>query len=242
MPESPLPPPAATTIATATGTAASSSTSNAELDKITQQFVAEQPKLDTAVKNYLSYLSALRVSADTGDADGSGGPPSKVTTTHTLALSRYVLNGLNDSTLLPSPVEFGVRYPQPEAQTGLSRIDDLARYRVAYVLGAKLTAETRSKRTQFFGASFVGGGRHSTQSLGSPDSCSLTAGSLDRLPTYSLAQQLLLYPSLRHPHTLFSLVASLHSPRPPPHCVMRPPLRTPARHRSQLLCSDADMG
>jgi hypothetical protein len=125
------------------GPAGTATSSTPFLDGMAAQFRAEQPKLDKAVKNYMMYHAALTMSS--GDEH-----PAVAKPVHALTLARYVLNGLNDASLLPDPVEFGARHPQPEQQPGFDRLDELARYKVAYAVGAKLQQQGH-KRTQFFG-------------------------------------------------------------------------------------------
>ena len=125
-------------------------TTHETLRQLTTEFAQEFPKMDAAVKNYISYLSALKLSGNDFQDFGD-----KLTIQHITALSRYLLNGLNTATLLPTPVEYGDRYPQAENQTGVDRLDELTKYRVAYGVGNQL-AEQGGKRTRFFGASVRG--------------------------------------------------------------------------------------
>jgi len=120
------------------------SSANDALAQITNTFREEHPKLDTAIKNYMAYLTALKVSTGGDDTPA-------VTPKHILMLSRYVLNGLNDPSLLPSIADFGQKYEQRSDQDALERIDEIARYKVAFTLGKKLQ-EQGAKRTRFFGA------------------------------------------------------------------------------------------
>lgn len=139
-----------------------SPSANEALKSIADKFKAEQPKLAAGIKNYLSHVTALSMSSGSNQhvpVDSSGAAAAAAAAVelaakpmHIIAVSRYVLNGLNDPALLPTPVEFGSRYPQDDSQLGMDRIDELAKYKVAFTLGHTLQQQGH-KRTQYFGAS-----------------------------------------------------------------------------------------
>jgi len=54
-----------------------------------------------------------------------------------LAAVRAVLSAIN-ALKLPSPVEYGMQFPQADAQSGFDRMDQIAKYRVAYALAKSL--------------------------------------------------------------------------------------------------------
>ena len=138
-------------VTTSSNSSAQRPTTTAEnLQRLTRHFVEERPKIDTAVKNFMSYITALKVSANHNDAILEPSVLDKINLTHIMALSRYVLNGINTESLLPEPLQFGIRYPQGEEQTGSDRLDELFKYRVAYMVGKKIR-EQGGKRTRLFG-------------------------------------------------------------------------------------------
>lgn len=116
------------------------------LAALTQAFKDERPKLANAIKNYLAYIGATRRAA--------GGEPVAHSTVHELAMGRYVLNGLNDPNLLPAPSEWGAKHPQKPDQLGIDRLEQLTKYKVAFLLGNQVALKG-AKRTHFFGTSAV---------------------------------------------------------------------------------------
>ena len=144
------------------GASKGSPSADEALKRIADTFKLEQPKLAAGIKNYLSHVTALSLASGSNQhvpIDTSGAAvaataaiQSAAKPLHILAVSRYVLNGLNDPALLPTPVEFGTRYPQDDCQLGMDRIDELAKYKVAFTLGHTLQQQGH-KRTQYFGRS-----------------------------------------------------------------------------------------
>ena len=64
-----------------------------------------------------------------------------------LAAVRAVLSAIN-MLRLPSPVEYGAQFPQADAQSGLDRMDQIAKYKVAYTLGKSLQQQQQGSATK----------------------------------------------------------------------------------------------
>jgi len=115
---------------TAASGTATPTTSQSSLDRLVDEFSLDLPRISDAAKNLLSEELAkahveLRLPFEAADANEA------------LGAVRIVLQAVNN-VKLPSPVDYGVQFPQLDAQSGMSRIEELSKYKVAFTLNKKM--------------------------------------------------------------------------------------------------------
>ena len=109
----------------------------------------DQPKLDAALKNLLSFALA--------EAKASGGTPQQLqeTARSAQAAARSIsiaINGLQ----MPAAPQWGLKNPQGENESAVDRMESLARYKAAHAMHDKLRqAGPECKTTKYFGRIFV---------------------------------------------------------------------------------------
>ena len=109
----------------------------------------DQPKLDAALKNLLSFALA--------EAKASGGTPQQLqeTARSAQAAARSIsiaINGLQ----MPAAPQWGLKNPQGENESAVDRMESLARYKAAHAMHDKLKqAGPECKTTKYFGRLFL---------------------------------------------------------------------------------------
>jgi hypothetical protein len=145
------------------------------LDAPFDRFAKEEPKIDAAIKNFMSVLLAEGLT--TPDSSGHDPPatfqgptehagnenaPSSIgrpawstrsTVQTAQVLGRTLSRCINSFQLPPSHI-WGQIHPQGAEQTASDRIDEVSRYKVAFHLWQK-SVETGAKPTRLFGAHFL---------------------------------------------------------------------------------------
>ena len=100
------------------------------LDRVLVDLAEDLPRISDALKNLLAHeVAAAHV--EQRQPFGAAGPAQS------LAAVRAVLQAIN-SAKLPTPHDYGVLFPQPDSQSGLDRMDEITRYKVAYSLSRSL--------------------------------------------------------------------------------------------------------
>jgi hypothetical protein len=120
------------------------------IDNVSASFKNEQPKIATAVKNYISVIfSKAQVEA----ASAGGAAPNM---TQYLILARHLLKSIQAvACVLPDPSAFAAAHPQSDDQTGISRIDEILRYKVLYSIVKMNSEKGNTSVNQLFGKSFI---------------------------------------------------------------------------------------
>lgn len=109
----------------------------------------ENPKIDIAMKNYISVLLGRSFAAS--DTDNTLGMIS-FSTNQALLCAKIVLKAIQSIDLLDY-LEFSSQYPQREMQTGLDRIQELSRYKALRFLRDRVISSNQSVN-KFFGKSY----------------------------------------------------------------------------------------
>jgi len=113
------------------------------LENLAGELLAENPKVHTAARNYLSAKLALI-------ANSSLNPVSFQKVIGSL------LRALNSRDIL-NPIEWATQYPQPESQSGMDRIEDIRKYKLVHMVRQRLidNKELNLKPTNSLGKTLV---------------------------------------------------------------------------------------
>jgi hypothetical protein len=110
----------------------------------------ESPKIDMAMKNFISML--IGQSLTLSDIDMSTGMMISFTASQALACAKLVLKAIQSYELLDY-LAYASAYPQAEQQTGLDRLDELRKYKALRFLRDRVITSKQSVN-KFFGKSY----------------------------------------------------------------------------------------
>ena len=117
----------------------------------------EKPRISDAVKNLLTILTASLKTASEEDRRRyvREGRPERIE--EILQLSRGFLKTIDENESkkkFPNPIEFERLYPQTKSQSAVERLDQVAEYKVLYVLVQRIRRAERAKCTKLLGKSY----------------------------------------------------------------------------------------
>jgi hypothetical protein len=111
----------------------------------------ETPKIDAALKNYYAITLAKAQTAVAGTKVGIAALPAGIV----LDMIRALSISINAVTLL-EPTAFSAKYPQPEDELALRRIEHISNYRALHMASNTMARKSPgSKHTKTFGVSFL---------------------------------------------------------------------------------------
>ena len=119
--------------------------SSVESSDVARRLMEEKPKIDRAMKNYMSILMARERSSER----------TKVTTTAFLLQSARLVMSRIKQVHLVSPIEYGKLCPQKKDQTALDRMDEISNYKIYFALYQKIKANEKASPNRLFGRSYI---------------------------------------------------------------------------------------
>ena len=119
--------------------------SSVESSNVARRLMDEKPKIDRAMKNYMSILMARERSSER----------TKVTTTAFLLQSARLVMSRIKQVHLVAPIEYGKLCPQKKDQTALDRMDEISNYKIYFALYQKIKANEKASPNRLFGRSYI---------------------------------------------------------------------------------------
>ena len=119
--------------------------SSVESSNVARRLMEEKPKIDRAMKNYMSILMARERSSER----------TKVTTTAFVLQSARLIMSRIKQVHLVSPIEYGKLCPQRKDQTALERMDEISNYKIYFALYQKIKLNDKASPNRLFGRSYI---------------------------------------------------------------------------------------
>ena len=105
----------------------------------------EKPKIDRAMKNYMSILMARERSSEI---------MKSTSTSFVLQAARLIMLRIKRINLV-SPIEYGKLCPQRKDQTAVERLDEISNYKVYFALFQRIKGNEKASPNRLFGRSLI---------------------------------------------------------------------------------------
>lgn len=135
-----------------TGTDSEDEIITAEMKQLSKEIIDEVPKIETALKNFMSILLAQSATGNTQAHRDQEDNFVPLTSDSVLRSVRLIIKKIN-SWMLPDIVQWGFSNPQSEAEAALKRLDTLTRYKVLSSLHG-LAIQKGAKPAKLFGLKY----------------------------------------------------------------------------------------
>ena len=114
-------------------------------ESVARRVMMESPKIDRAMKNYVSILMARERSSERAKS---------LSTMSILKAARLILARIKLTNLV-SPIEYGNLCPQRKEQTAVERLDEISNYKIMFALWQKVATSSKANPNHLFGRSYL---------------------------------------------------------------------------------------